>query len=327
MWFLTWDSTRRLSPRARLILYEMVTQGGDGPFGYWADGLGFAASCFERVCAADVRSLVDELAPDWIHLGVQGQIWFSALALERLRILRASPGELVRWRECIDRCEDEALRATVTLAVDGMLREMPGAKGLVKVWGSPACARKTQASAGLVTEVVRLYEEILPGLPRALKLTGKRAGLVEQRLKEFEDERLGGAKDASAKLALMRTFFLRVKASDFLMGRTDVSWRPDLEWLMRPTNFIKVLEGRYDNKVTEFSTSQYSQAFVQFMREYPNPVDISRAWRAWAELELDECLEMVLLCVQEDRLRYGARRMMPPPWQYLRDQPWLLHQH
>lgn len=327
MWFLTWDSTRRLSPRARLVLYEMVTQGGDGPFGYWADGLGFAASCFDRVGAADVRSLVDELTPDWIHLGAQGQVWFSALALERLRILRATPQELVRWREHIDRCDDEGLRATVTLAVDGMLREMPGAKGLVKVWGSPASARKSQASAGLVTEVVRLYEEILPSLPRSLKLTDKRAGFVEQRLKDLEDERLGGAKDAPAKLELMRKFFHRVNASDFLMGRIENSWRPDLEWLMRPTNFIKVLEGRYDNKVSEVSASQYSSAFVRFMREYPNPVEVSRAWRAWVELELDERLETVLLCVQEDRLRYGARRAMPPPWQYLRDQPWLLHQH
>lgn len=326
MWFLTWDSTRRISPRARLILYEMVTHGGDGPFGYWSDGLSFAGDCFERLTPRDIQALVQELVGDWIQLGAQGQVWFSALALERLRALRASPQDLVRWREHIDQCEDEGLRATVTLAVDGILREMPGAKGLVKVWGSPAAAKKSQASAGLVTEVVRLYEEILPELPRALKLTDKRTGLVEQRLRDLEDVRLGGAKTPPEKTALMRKFFQRVSASDFLMGRTDGSWRPDLEWLMRPTNFIKVLEGRYDNKVSDVAPAHYSAAFAQFMREYPNPVDVSRAWRTWVELGLDERLDTVLLCVQEDRLRYGARRPMPAPWQYLRDQPWMLHQ-
>jgi hypothetical protein len=39
-----------------------------------------------------------------------------------------------------------------------------------------------------------------------------------------------------------------VNRSDFLTGRakTDRPWQADLEWLMLPTNFVKVAEGRYN---------------------------------------------------------------------------------
>ncbi len=35
--------------------------------------------------------------------------------------------------------------------------------------------------------------------------------------------------------------------SDFLNGHNDKNWSPDATWLFGPKNFIKVLEGRYDN--------------------------------------------------------------------------------
>lgn len=35
--------------------------------------------------------------------------------------------------------------------------------------------------------------------------------------------------------------------SDFLNGRNDRGWVADFDWLMRPNNFVKVLEGNYNN--------------------------------------------------------------------------------
>lgn len=37
-------------------------------------------------------------------------------------------------------------------------------------------------------------------------------------------------------------------ASDFLNGKNKKSWQATFDWLMRPTNFVKVLEGNYDNR-------------------------------------------------------------------------------
>jgi hypothetical protein len=36
--------------------------------------------------------------------------------------------------------------------------------------------------------------------------------------------------------------------SDFLNGKNDKAWKADFEWIMRPQNFLKILEGKYENK-------------------------------------------------------------------------------
>jgi hypothetical protein len=47
-------------------------------------------------------------------------------------------------------------------------------------------------------------------------------------------------------------FFGYVAKSDFLMGRSQPRDREpfecDLEWLVRPKNFVKVIEGKYENR-------------------------------------------------------------------------------
>lgn len=36
--------------------------------------------------------------------------------------------------------------------------------------------------------------------------------------------------------------------SDFLCGKNDRQWKADFDWLMNPANFIKVVEGKFENK-------------------------------------------------------------------------------
>jgi len=50
-----------------------------------------------------------------------------------------------------------------------------------------------------------------------------------------------------------RAFFRNVAASDFLCGRTK-DFRADLEWLLRPENFAKVIEGRYNAPASNGAT-------------------------------------------------------------------------
>ena len=59
--------------------------------------------------------------------------------------------------------------------------------------------------------------------------------------------------------------------SDFLNGRNDRGWIADFDWLMRPNNFVKVLEGNYNNndkndrrrgtEVTAASPEDYDTTF------------------------------------------------------------------
>ena len=40
----------------------------------------------------------------------------------------------------------------------------------------------------------------------------------------------------------------KVAESDFLLGGNDRNWRCDFDWIFKPSNFIKILEGNYDSK-------------------------------------------------------------------------------
>lgn len=87
--------------------------------------------------------------------------------------------------------------------------------------------------------IVDLYHEKLPELPRCEKLTPTRRGYLRQRWRED----LETLEDWAA-------FFADVRKSDFLMGKKPgrdgrPPFRADLEWLTRPANYAKFIEGKY----------------------------------------------------------------------------------
>lgn len=87
-------------------------------------------------------------------------------------------------------------------------------------------------------EIVALYHEILPSLTRVKEWTDQRQGLLRTRWKE---------KPERQTVEWWRSFFEYVSKSDFLMGRAE-NFRADLEWLIRPKNFVKVIEGKYHGR-------------------------------------------------------------------------------
>ena len=92
------------------------------------------------------------------------------------------------------------------------------------------------AASMSVEQVVDLYHEILPSLPSVLKVTDARRKAITARIH-----------DDFKTPSEWRMFFSRVGKSDFLTGKAD-NFRADLEWLCKPSNFLKVREGRYDPK-------------------------------------------------------------------------------
>ena len=54
-------------------------------------------------------------------------------------------------------------------------------------------------------------------------------------------------------MSFWEEFFRRIEESDFLTGRVSPGkdgriFVADFEWIIRPNNFAKILEGRYDNR-------------------------------------------------------------------------------
>lgn len=84
-------------------------------------------------------------------------------------------------------------------------------------------------------DVCRIYNTICKRLPRANSLTDSRRQSINQRLKEHGPQKV-------------RQMLRLAAESDFLAGYNHNSWMANIDWLFRAANFIKVLDGCYDNR-------------------------------------------------------------------------------
>lgn len=84
--------------------------------------------------------------------------------------------------------------------------------------------------------LIENYHSLCPKMNKVSVINETRRGYINARVGEFGMEKV--------------IFVLRLAGeSDFLNGVNDRAWKADFEWIMRPTNFIKIMEGKYANKV------------------------------------------------------------------------------
>lgn len=88
-----------------------------------------------------------------------------------------------------------------------------------------------------ILEVSEKFSKICISLPKIISLNDKRKKDIKKRLEEYGIEKI-------------EEVFRKAEASDFLSGRAG-TFKASFDWLMKPSNFIKVLEGNYDNRERE----------------------------------------------------------------------------
>lgn len=88
-------------------------------------------------------------------------------------------------------------------------------------------------------EIVDAYHELLPMLPQVRQLTDKRKQWLKARWMEDAERQT---------VQWWRGFFGYVAESDFLTGRNGQWTGCSFEWLINSSNFVKVIEGNYENK-------------------------------------------------------------------------------
>ena len=71
------------------------------------------------------------------------------------------------------------------------------------------------------------------GLNTVRNIKGKRLDSLHARIKEYSKDDV-------------LTVIENVKYSDFLKGNNNRNWTADIDWILKPNNFIKVLEGNYN---------------------------------------------------------------------------------
>ena len=85
-------------------------------------------------------------------------------------------------------------------------------------------------------EIISAYHELLPTMPAVREWTDTRKSLLRSRWREKAERQ---------SVDWWRGFFADVSKSDFLCGRTDKPFTCSLEWMLKPTNFTKIIEGFY----------------------------------------------------------------------------------
>ena len=85
-------------------------------------------------------------------------------------------------------------------------------------------------------EIKRLFNSVCVSFPRITAMSETRKKAVASRWRE-----------SGESLDVMREVFARAEGSDFLTGRSGGDWRASFDWLIKASNWQKVLEGNYDN--------------------------------------------------------------------------------
>ena len=83
------------------------------------------------------------------------------------------------------------------------------------------------------TPVVERYNRICVSLPKVTTLTDKRKKAINARLKQYS-------------MVEIEEVFLIAESNDFLKGKKG-KWKATFDWLMNENNFVKVLEGNYND--------------------------------------------------------------------------------
>jgi hypothetical protein len=75
-------------------------------------------------------------------------------------------------------------------------------------------------------------------LPEAIKLNDSRKKLIKCRLEEYDQDTI-------------KKVILKARDNNFLSGK-ETSFKANFDWIFNKTNFLKILEGNYENEKTNF---------------------------------------------------------------------------
>ena len=108
-------------------------------------------------------------------------------------------------------------------------------------------------------DVVDKYNEICISMPRVTRLTDARRRAIKGRCSEYS-------------FSEIVDMFQKAQHSDFLSGRNGKWNGCSFDWLMKPGNFLKVIEGNYPNEVKKSSIPGHDelQEFYEMAAEWCN---------------------------------------------------------
>lgn len=101
--------------------------------------------------------------------------------------------------------------------------------------GAEAAAVAVASEPVPFVKIQEMFNATVKRIAKIKSIDGNRRKAVSARFKTYG-------------LDAFRTVFEKADASDFLCGGGSRSFTASFDWLMKPDNFLKTLEGNYDNK-------------------------------------------------------------------------------
>ncbi len=101
------------------------------------------------------------------------------------------------------------------------------------------------------TTVINLFHKICVSFPKLTAITEERKKAIIALLNKYSLENIEEA-------------FILAESSDFLKGANG-KWNASFDWLMNESNFVKVLEGNYNNKIPNTPVQQKETEYDRFM--------------------------------------------------------------
>lgn len=152
-------------------------------------------------------------------------------------------GDLRALRAEVDKIEmPEAVYARLVALIDGAPRICVKADGEKKTPSKKSGTGKQAAGvADMYEQIAAIYREMCPELPGVRDMTDARRRAMHARCEAAPEGQLW---------TMWRELFGHVRRSSFLRGNNARGWRANLDWLINPTNFDKVMSGAYDDRGT-----------------------------------------------------------------------------
>jgi hypothetical protein len=94
-------------------------------------------------------------------------------------------------------------------------------------------------------EIVNIFNYVFVELPKVTKIIDSRKKAITDILSKNTLEEMG-------------IVFRNISESDYLNGKI-VSWKADFDWVLKPDNFIKILENKYKNNINGQTTKKPKQ--------------------------------------------------------------------
>lgn len=139
-----------------------------------------------------------------------------------------------------------------------------------------------------------LYNEICVSFPKCTVLSDARKKAIKARM------------NSGRTVEDFETLFRKAEASEFLKGKNDQNWRANFDWLIKDGNFVKVLDGNYDNRsggnTRKQTTYTREEVKPQWMREgYSSYMDYLK--NAFPEIDGESIENDPDLMAQADAIR------------------------